>query len=169
MPKRRMRKRGGAKQTIYIDSCFIDDYLWGNGHDKRHAGSVFRKIGNTLSNPNIKPIMPFVSVGEIVNTMIQKGKEEKFEEMIKLIKDLKVDTPPPNKAVIEISHRILNDDDRFDPTDAIIAAHALCDEYSVRLLTKDKITLFSIVLEKLEKELEGCGKRRSKLRISDKF
>jgi len=169
MPKRRMRKRGGAKQTVYIDSCFIDDYLWGNGHDKRHAGSVFRKIENTLSNPNIKPIMPFVSVGEIVNTLIQKGKKDKNEKMFKLIEDLEADTPPPNKAVIEIAFDILKKDKWFDPTDAIIAAHALCDKYSTRLFTTDINMQTSKVLSELEEDLRKTEERKRELKISDRF
>ena len=148
----------------------MDNYLWGGRDAKRYAKRVYRKIKETISlNPNIKTVIPFIAIGEIVNTMIQKGKKDKNEEMFKLIEDLKVDTPPPNKVTIDISLRILKEDERFDPTDAIIAAHALCDEYSSRLVTMDINMQSSKVLSELETELRNDRKRKRKLKISDEF
>lgn len=160
-----MPKQVGAKQTIYIDSCITEDYLWGDRPNKKRANRIFHKIKKS----NFKSIIPFVTVGEIINTMIKKGMEEKVEDLIRLIVDLKIDIPPPNKEIIELSGRILNDDERFDPTDAMIAAHALCDEYSSRLVTRDTNILFSVVLEKLEKDLIKNGKRKSKMKITPGF
>ena len=170
MSKRRIHKRGEGNQTIYIDSCFVDAYLWGDRDANLHAKKVFYKIKKTISsNPDIKTVIPFVSVGEIVNTMIQKGEKEKIREMFKLIEDLEADTPPPNKAVIGKALHILNNDKKFGPTDAIIAAHALCDEYSTLLLTTDTNMQTSKVLSELKAELGKTGKRKRKLKISDKF
>lgn len=128
-----------VNQTIYIDSCIIDAYLWGKKGDKECAKRIYYNVKKTIdSNSKIKVIIPLIVVGEIVNTMIQKGKKNKIDEMFKLIEDLKADTPPPNKEIIETSLHILEEDKRFQPTDAIIAAHALCDEYSAHLLTADQ-------------------------------
>jgi predicted nucleic acid-binding protein len=155
-----------AVQTIYIDSCFVDAYLWGDRDMKQHTKRVFYRIRN--SSP-VKVIIPFVSVGEIVNTMIQKEKEDKVGDLLKLLKDLIADTPPPNKRVIELSSRILSDDNLFDTTDAIIAAHAISDEYSTRLLTTDTNMQNSRVLSELEAKLRDEEKRNYKLRITDEF
>lgn len=155
-----------AVQTIYVDSCFVDAYLWGDRDMKQHTNRVFYRIKD--SSP-VKVIIPFVSVGEIVNTMIQKGKEDKVGDLLKFIKDMKADTPPPNKTVIEISSRILNADGLFDTTDAIIAAHAISDEYSTRLLTTDTNMQNSRVLSELEEKLRNEEKRKHKLRITDEF
>jgi hypothetical protein len=108
-------------------------------------------------------------VGEIVNTMVQKEKEDKIRDLLYLINDIRADTPPPNKIVIELSSRILNADDLFDTTDAIIAAHAISDELSTRLLTTDTNMQNSRVLIELEEELRNEEKRRYKLRITDEF
>ncbi len=94
---------------------------------QKHTQKVFYRI-KKISQFNV--IIPFVSVGEIVNTMIQKGKEDKIEDLITLLKDLRADTPPPDKNVIDLSSQILNEDDSFDTTDATIAAHAISDEDS---------------------------------------
>jgi len=81
MSKRKNPEREDANQTIYIDSCFVDAYLWGDKDTRRYAKRLFYKIEKIISsNPNIKAIIPFVSVGEIVNTMIQKGKKDKNEK-----------------------------------------------------------------------------------------
>jgi hypothetical protein len=117
--------------------------------------------------PSQKAVL--VSVGEIVNTMIQKEKEDKVGDLLKLLKDLIADTPPPNKRVIELSSRILSDDNLFDTTDAIIAAHAISDEYSTRLLTTDTNMQNSRVLSELEAKLRDEEKRNYKLRITDEF
>lgn len=165
MPKRRTSK--SAVQAIYIDSCFVDAYLWGDRDMKQHTNRVFYRIKN--SSP-LKVIMPFVSVGEIVNTMMQKGKEDKIGDLLSLIKDLSADTPPPNKKVVEISSHILSEDDLFDTTDAIIAAHAISDEYSTRLLTTDTNMQNSKVLIEVEEKLrKEARKRKYKLRITDEF
>jgi len=170
MSKRKNPEREDANQTIYIDSCFVDAYLWGDKDTRRYAKRIFYKIEKRISsNPNIKALIPFVSLGEIVNTMIQKGKKDKNEKMFKLIEDLEADTPPPNKTVIKIAFDILSRDKWFDPTDAIIAAHALCDEYSTRLLTTDTNMQTSKVLSELEEDLRKNEERKRKLKISDKF
>jgi hypothetical protein len=44
MPKRRMREQEDANQTIYIDSCFVDAYLWGDRDAKQYANKVFYKF-----------------------------------------------------------------------------------------------------------------------------
>ena len=133
---------------------------------KQHTNRVFYRIKNS---PPIRVIIPFVSVGEIVNTMIQKEKEDKVGDLFSLLKDLIADTPPPNKSVIELSSRILSDDNLFDTTDAIIAAHAISDEYSTRLLTTDTNMQNSRVLIELEAKLRNEEKRKHKLRITDEF
>lgn len=155
-----------AVQTIYIDSCFVDAYLWGDRDMKQHTNRVFYRIKN--SSP-VKVIIPFVSIGEIVNTMIQKRKQDKVRDLLNLIKNMRADTPPPDKRVIKISSRILDEDDIFDPTDAIIAAHAISDAHSIRLLTTDTNMQNSRVLIKLEEGLRNDQKRKSKLRITDEF
>lgn len=155
-----------AVQTIYVDSCFVDAYLWGDRDMKQHTNRVFYRIKN--SSP-AKVIIPFVIVGEIVNTMVQKEKEDKIRDLLYLINDIRADTPPPNKIVIELSSHILNADDLFDTTDAIIAAHAISDELSTRLLTTDTNMQNSRVLIELEEELRNEEKRRYKLRITEEF
>lgn len=168
MPKRRIQKQRDGNQTIYIDSCFVDAYLWGDKDANKHAKKVFRKIKKTISsNPNIKVVIPFVAVGETVNTMIQKGKKDKNDKMFELIEDLKADTPPPSKTVIEIAFDILKKDKWFDPSDAIIATHALCDEYSTYLLTTDTNMQTSKVLSELEEGLEINQERKHKLKITE--
>lgn len=163
MPRKKPSK--SAVQAVYIDSCFADAYLWGDIDMKQHTNRVFYRIKSS----SVKVIMPFVSVGEIVNTMIQKGKEDKIGDLLNLIKNMRADTPPPNKRVIKISSRILDADDLFDTTDAIIAAHAISDAHSIRLLTTDTNMQNSRVLIKLEEGLRNDQKRKSKLRITDEF
>lgn len=167
MPKRRIQKGKANNQTIYIDSCFVDDYLWGGKEANEHARRVFHKIESALRNSNIEVVIPFVSVGEIINTMIRENKQNKINDMFTLFNNLNADTPSPNRVVIEKSLNILNDDERFDPTDAIIAAHALCDEYSTCLLTKDTNMQTSMVLSELEERIKQ--KRKHKLKITDVF
>jgi hypothetical protein len=109
MPKRKIQKQREDNQTIYIDSCFVDAYLWGDRDANKHAKKIFRKINETISsNPNIKVIIPFIAVGETVNTMIQKGKKDKNEKMFEAIEHLEADTPPPSKTVVEIASDIIS-------------------------------------------------------------
>jgi hypothetical protein len=55
----------------------------------------------------------------------------------------------------------------FAPSDAIIAAHALCDEYSTYLLTTDSNMQTSKVLSELEEGLGINQEGKHKLKITD--
>jgi len=89
-----------AVQTIYVDSCFVDAYLWGDRDMKQHTNRVF------------------------------------------------------------IESKILNKDDLFDTTDSLIAAHAISDEFSTRLLTTDTNMQNSRVLIELEEKLRNEERKK---------
>jgi len=54
---------------------------------EHQAKNVFNKVKKTVStNPDIKAIIPFISVGECINTAIQEDKQDKIEKLLELIK-----------------------------------------------------------------------------------
>jgi len=85
------------------------------------------------------------------------------------IKDLKVDTPPPNKKIIELALCILKEDRNIDPTDAIISAHALSDKNSVYLFTMDTGMIGSMVLTTISENLKNNRERKYKLKVTNSF
>ncbi len=164
------RKQRANRQAIYIDSCLIDACISDKKDQKQYAKMVFRKLKKTIvTNPNISVIIEFVSVGEIVNTLIKRNWTDKTEDIFQLLKNLRVDIRPPDKEILRLALRILKEDELIESTDAVIVAHALYDKNSTHLLTTDRVMIESLVIDSINKSLKKERRRKRKLKITDTF
>ena len=59
-------------QHIYIDTCYFHAYLMGDRDEKETSNQIFQKIFKCIKNPNIKVIIPFIVVGEVINNINRK-------------------------------------------------------------------------------------------------
>lgn len=167
----------GVKQCVYIDTFFIQAFLWGKNDQKQHATRVIKKIKSTISkNPMVCLKIPMVVIGELINNLNKNfGIKEIFQndvprELCKLLDNLKADLVPPRKETFYIAYRLLNDiDDRLKPTDALILSQAICDPDSIYLLTTDQTMLVSKTIEEYLESDEIKKNRHQKLRRAEDF
>ena len=75
--------------------------------------------------------------------------------------------PPINVDIIEKAKTLKDRDSHLQDTDAIIAAQALLDPVSQRLLTVDTVLLNSQAIKNEEKRMRENNERQSELKVVD--
>ncbi|GEM_PF-2034317 len=163
-------------QHIYIDTCYFHAYLWGKHEEKTFSKKIMKKIENSIKkNSNIKVIIPFTIVGELLNNMYQdsfdtKKIEDYFYKFLNLIEKLRADLrPSKSNEFFNIATKIREKDNRIGNTDILILSHALCDPNSKYALFIDQDVLHSTVIRDMEEKMRQEGKRRQKLEITSEF
>lgn len=170
---RRKKKKENNLQNIYIDTFYIEAYVIGDKIGQRdtqkEATDLFQKISKTITNPNIKVVIPFIVLGELINNINREISDDmnktqvffKFWELINKL--IKADFSPPRCNCIPIAKRVMVKDDQIEPTDLHIVAQALEDPYSSFLLTTDSKIIESYGIKNLEKEMRDNNERKQKL------
>ncbi|MEA1994024.1 MAG: hypothetical protein U9N35_06505 [Euryarchaeota archaeon] len=172
MVRRKIKKENNL-QNIYIDTFYIEAYLIGNkigqSDTQKEAKDLFQKISKTITNPNIKVVIPFIVLGELINNINREisgdvNKNKIFFKFWKLINRLiKADFSPPRGNFIPIAKRVMEKDDKIEPADLHIVAQALEDPNSSFLLTTDSKIIESYGIKSLEKEMRDSNERKQKL------
>ncbi|MBC7218603.1 MAG: hypothetical protein H5T49_00495 [Hadesarchaea archaeon] len=164
-----------SDQYIYIDTFFIQAFLWGKNDEKQLANETIRKIKNTVVNPNIHVKIPMIVIGEVINNLMRRFEIKEILngntlcELCKLLNDLGADLVPPCKRSIETARVLLDKDNQLKPVDAVILSQAVCDPNSTYLITSDKILLESNRIKEYLESDEIKENRRQKLKIAEKF
>ena len=165
-------------QSIYIDTCFFQGYLWGKEDEKKYAKYILSKIESNVKNhPDIHVKIPFIVVGELINNLIRENFEQGVREEIMykffdLLNDLRADITPPNKCCYAKAKSLTDQDSYFAenaPTDAFMVSCALCDPDSSHLLTADSRLLESELLKSIERDMRTANKRNRQLKITEEF
>jgi len=160
-------------QHIYIDTCYFHAYLIGDRDEKEISNQIFQKIFKCIENPNIKVIIPFIVVGEVINNINRKIPDKDKTDVVmkfwRLIKNLKADFAPPRSECFKLANKIIETDDRIEAVDSEILSQALCDPNSSHLLCSDTKVLHSNQIKDLEKTMRKNNERNRKLYITDEF
>jgi hypothetical protein len=169
-----MRNLKTNTQNIYIDTYFVQGYLWGKRDEEENIKPIFSKIKSSIKNPNINVKIPSIVVGELINNL--RGisdhgeREDIMYNFFKLLNELEADIIAPNKCSFDIAKSLIEDDYLAkQPSDVLIASCALCDPDSSHMLFHDGLFLESRTLEKMEKDMRDEGKRNRPLRITEEF
>lgn len=56
-------------QNIYIDTYFVQGYLWGKRDEEENIKPIFSKIKMSIKNPDINVKIPSIVVGEMINNL----------------------------------------------------------------------------------------------------
>ena len=162
-------------QNIYIDTYFVQGYLWGKRDEEEIIKPIFSKIKKSIKNPDINVKIPSIVVGELINNLrknsdhVERGKI--MYNFFDLLNNLEAEIIAPNKCSFGIAKSLIKQDDYLEnhPSDVLIASCALCDPDSSHLLFHDSLFLESMTLEKTEKDMQNEGKRNRPLKITEEF
>jgi len=158
-------------QHVYLDTCYLQDYLWGKPDEQQSADSLLRSLRKSIDNPLIKVNISFLVVGELVNNFIRNRVKNGniLSGLVDLLKGLEVDLIPPREEVYSKAAELRKQDYKIENVDSVIVCQALCDPYSTHFLTRDPTLLTSEAIEELEHKMREDGVRKQKLKITDEF
>lgn len=195
-PKKKTKKwrdnDPAPSRIVYLDASIIDGYLWGTPDRRAIAKEIFDKIRSIKNRGgHIIVKMPQLALGEVMYKLFSLEEKELEEyrrqhyltgyndektrgviidELVELLTEFEMDTPPLPIEVLKIARIIQEHDQGYDikGNDLFILAHALADDSADILLTTDRKLLDDrigeMVLEICKNELE-----RKKLRIDDRL
>ena len=162
-------------QNVYIDTYFVQGYLWGKRDEEEIIKPIFSKIKKSIKNPDINVKIPSIVVGELINNLRKNSDHVKRGKIMynffDLLNNLEAEIIAPNKCSFGIAKSLIKQDDYLEnhPSDVLIASCALCDPDSSHLLFRDSLFLESRILEGMEKDMRGERKRNRPLRITEEF
>lgn len=156
---------------VYLDTYVLRGLVSSNKPERSEALSEISK----LANASFETIIPQIVLGEALATIIRDYPDPNdAHATIKRLYDRIVQIHVPDRGFPPISVKILGEaellkdgDGHLGDTDAIIAAQALLDPDSQRLLTADRKMLESEAIRGEEERLRNSGDRRAKLKIVD--
>ena len=64
-----MRNLKTNTQNVYIDTYFVQGYLWGKRDEEENIKPIFSKIKSSIKNPDINVKIPSIVVGELINNL----------------------------------------------------------------------------------------------------
>jgi len=89
-------------QNIYIDTYFVQGYLWGKRDEEENIKPIFSKIKSSIKNPDITVKIPSIVVGELINNLRKISDSVKREQIMynffALLNDLEAEIIAPNKC-----------------------------------------------------------------------
>lgn len=159
-------------RTYHLDSNILIGKLIGRSDEQRHCRSIVARLNKLAHNQDVNIIVSQIVIGETIVKLYDRCSqdiENKISELLGIIRRWDAKTPPANREVYKIALKIIQNDNRleYQPNDALIAAQALNDPYSERLITTDTIILESKYLVEIERELRNQGKRNTRLKFTD--
>lgn len=164
--KRTNPRASTSSQVIYLDACIIGDYIWGDEDQHQASKKILNKIHSTVhKNGNMIVKMSQLAVGELINVVmfeidnkehpkadnylrrheylrsrsLEDIKEQMIKDIIKTIKDHKIDTPPISEDIFDVIPIVREYDNGYEVkgNDLFLLAHALADKDSDVFLTTD--------------------------------
>jgi hypothetical protein len=122
------------------------------------VGELFAKIPELMKNLTDEAHQ--LKVAKVVSSMIGVLEDYTGEEFIGLM--------PINREAIDISLKIVEYENRIDPTDSLLVAQAAADPHSKYLLTFDDKILSEGIRDFIKKLMDD-GVRSNKLEITDEL
>jgi hypothetical protein len=148
-------------QYVHADTQYLYAYSVNDGDENETFLKDQLQEALNNHNPQIRLKISFTALGETINTINKKAKQEHKNEgwkrkLIHSLSDLsfhkKVDLVPPTSSIINMAKKIRNADNRLDDTDILIVSYALCDKESYLALFQDETVINSKIIEEYCKE-----------------
>lgn len=154
---------------VHLDTSVLRGYV----SDKNDERSEAQRQISRLTNRSYETVIPQIALGEALATIIRDYKGDPtaaykkikclYEKLTDICRDLDHDIPPITMEILEEANRLTD----IDGTDKIIAAHALLDPDSQRLISYDRRMINSKEFRKEEERLWEADKRKQRLTIVD--
>jgi len=150
---------------VYLDAVILIGYFE-RIDVGRHAREIISQTRKMIRNPEIVVKIPLIILGELAQKIFGKPEQnENFEKMdfLKLFCKLNPIFEGPSYESYNLAARLISEDDRLEPADALLVAQAVVDKTSEWLITTDSVLINNKVI------LDAINKRNSNLKISDDF
>lgn len=167
------------KKHVYLDTQYLHAYIFPKkkGYNKKKHAEEDKICFDQFSylfnckEKNLILKIPFVVLGEILNNISRKRldnrqKQDIIHKYMNLINSKKIDFVPGSRNCFEITNKLLNEENRLDPTDTLIIAQAISDIDSTHVLFNDAKILNSGAIAKV---IESYPNRNYNLKLTDKY
>ena len=152
----------------YVDSYYLLEIVLGG---KRKEGA--RRLLDVLSKDKFVAIVPQTVVGETVSVLLRRDTaHDDVDRLVRVVKkyvDVKNHLSPASKNAFGIMAEVQKREPRLDGTDITILSQVLSDPDSKIFFTPDRHMLNNPTIKTYEKELRDDGRRKEKLRITDRI
>lgn len=167
-----MNKSESNCQHVYMDTYYLQGYLWGKKDEQKMCRDVIQGIRRSSGHPLIKVKIPFCVVGELINNLNRDNPPNKvhiLSNFLELIEKLGADLVPASPEAHLITTKLSRERVYTGDTDILIVSQALADPFSSRLLTPDRVLLTSETIKKIEIDMRKNKKRKQHLQIRAEF
>jgi len=155
---------------VYLDTWILRALISKNNAERKDA---LHEITRLESN-SFDVVISQVVLGEAFATImrdygsndIRRILSKLYDSLVKIV-DADSCLPPITVNIVEKAKMLKKKDPRLKDTDAIIAAQALLDRYSQRLLTADTDLLHSRIIKDKEKRMRDEYERNLELKVVD--
>ena len=134
--------------------------------ERRRASQLFARLESDVYSVKV----PQVVVGEAVTTVMRDYEHAEWEETagkimqaIGKVADPATCFPPPDPATAELAGQLTARDKKITKTDAFVAAQALLDAESQKVVTGDIVLRRSARLVEEEERMRRDGERSKRL------
>ena len=156
--------------VVYLDTWLLREAVSKDPGERRKASQLFARLESGVYSV----IVPQVVVGEAVTTVMRDRDSSEWEETVGRIMraigkvaDPATCFPPPEPAAAELAGRMMAGDRKMTRTDAFVAAQALLDPESQKVVTEDGILRRSAWVIEEENRMRRDGERTRRLKFDD--
>ena len=156
--------------VVYLDTWALREIVSKKPGSRRESAHRFARL-----EPGVYTVkVPQVVVGEAVTTVMRDYDPHEWRDMAGRIMDAiggvadpATCFPPPSPAAGELAGRLTALDRRITNTDAFLAAQALLDRESQKVVTADRTLANSARLDEVERRMRRDGERLWRLKFDD--
>lgn len=157
--------------SAYLDSSYLLALINKEDWTREVEHILYKLRDNTFD-----VFVPFIVLGEVCGVVFRNSESDQdlWDKMIKLV-DIMTDNgigwknmKPTESDAFDIMVT-LSKDELLDPTDVMILSHVLSDPDSKFFFTADSKILRNAAITDLEKDLRDEGRRRTALKILERF
>jgi hypothetical protein len=168
-------------KRVYLDTSYLIPIIKKRVTDKSDEKSSIVERSMYRARDKYKIIIPQIVVGELfaklpelMKNLTDEAHEHKVAKLVSSLIGVFEDYTgeefiglmPINREAIDISLKIVEYENRIDPTDSLLVAQAAADPHSEYLPTFDKKILESKGIRTFIKKLMDDGVRGNKLKIT---
>ena len=158
--------------VVYLDTWAPRLILAKKAADRSRAARLFAQ----LERGDYDVRVPQIAVGEAVTTVMRDFGPGEWEEpackmlrSIEGVSDPATCFPPPDPETAELAGLIMTHVGGMTNADSFVAAHAVQDPLSQKLVTNDAVLMNTPWLTELEQRRRQDGKRIKKLKINSRL
>ena len=159
---------------VYLDTWVVRGLVAKKRAEQNEVERMVRRLRYNV----FEVVIPQIALGEAFAVIVRDYDEtrEADRALCKIRKELsflplsaKKGMPPLTLEIVQKAQELQEADTYLQDTDAIIAAQALLDPTSQRLLTHDKSLLRSSAIVNMEEKMRENGERSEELRVVDEI